>query len=115
MMPDSLTSDTPSMVLMMGEMRGQLRELIHGFNNLSQTVSGLASSVDKSMHLPAEISELKSRVTALEVRMTALETDRSRREAVMGFGQAMFRSPVLGWIGAAAVAVAAWFMRKEGV
>lgn len=115
MMPDSLTSDTPSMVLMMGEMRGQLRELIHGFNNLSQTVSGLASSVDKSMHLPAEISELKSRVTALEVRMTALETDRSRREAVMGFGQSLMKSPALGWLAAALLAVGAWFARKEGI
>jgi len=104
-----------SMTLMMGEMRGQLRELIHGFNNLSQIVTGLASSVDKSSHMPGEIAELKVRLTAFELRLSALEAERHQRDGAIGVGQWLLKSPVIGWLVAGGLAVGAWFARKEGV
>jgi len=103
-MPDSI--ENPSMTLMMGEMRGQLRELIHTVNNLSQKFEGVARSVDSSAHIPNDITDLKARITAVELRVTALETERYRRDGAVGFGGWLARA--IPWASVAAVVAAVY-------
>lgn len=69
-----LNDADPNTMLILGEIRGQLREIIHGQNNLSQ---GLI---------------------ALSARVTALEASDNRRAGAAGVAGAILKSPTLGWI-----------------
>lgn len=75
--------DDQSLPLMIGEMRGQLRELVHQFNNLAQKFEDVAKAVDASSHLPAQIAENKASIGKLEVRVAALETKESERRGAV--------------------------------
>lgn len=80
----------------LGEMRGQLRELIHTVNNTAQKLDAVSMKVMSSAELPTKI-------TALELRITALETDRNRRDGAAGIISTILRSPALGWLIGAAI------------
>ena len=79
MMPEA--SD-PALLLLMGEIKGQLRELIHNSNNLSAKFDGMA------------------------LRVAALETERSRRDGAASVLGMALKSPAIGWLVGAAVS--AW-------
>lgn len=61
-------------MLMLGEIRGQLRELIHTSNNLAQTVSAMGS------------------------RLAALEAESHQRKGANGLWMAFLKSPAIGWL-----------------
>jgi hypothetical protein len=77
-MPDDLS--TP---LMLGEMRGQLRELVHTVNNLAQKFEDVARAVDKTSHIPTAVAENRAATVALEVRVTALEASENQRKGAV--------------------------------
>ncbi len=60
--------------MILGEIRGQLRELIHTGNNNA------------------------TKLDAIGNRVTALESERSRRDGANGLLSAIMRSPTLGWL-----------------
>lgn len=74
-----MSAEEPNSLLLLGEIRGQLRELIHSSNNNS------------------------SKLDALAIRVSALEADRSRREGAAGVAQIILKSPALGWLVGAAI------------
>lgn len=76
-MPDN----DPQMMLMFGEMRGQMRELVHSVNNLLLKFESLAKEVGESSHIPGDVADLKLRVSALE----AAENKRSGALNLAGF------------------------------
>lgn len=80
----------------LGEVKGQLRELIHTSNNTAQKVDGLAALVLAMQNLP-------TLVAAIDVRITALETERNRRDGATGVVGAIMKSPTIGWLVGAAV------------
>lgn len=82
--------------MILGEMRGQLREVVHGLNNLSSKVDGLSREVIGLGPLAAEIGDLKTRVAQLEAA-------NNRSEGAKGLGAAVLRSPVLAWVVSAAI------------
>lgn len=82
----------------LGEVKGQLREVIHTMNNTAQKVDALAEKVILAAELPA-------RVTALDVRVVALETDRNRRDGATGIIGTILKSPAIGWLVGAALTV----------
>lgn len=59
--------------MILGEIRGQLRELIHTGNNNAQ------------------------KLDALGIRVMTLESERSRRDGASGVVSAILRSPAIGW------------------
>jgi hypothetical protein len=69
-------------MLILGEIRGQLRELIHTGNNTS------------------------SKVDALGIRVAALEGEKDRREGASGVLTTILKSPLIGWLTGAAIS--AW-------
>lgn len=80
-----------------GELRGQLREVIHNTNNIRQVLENQA-------HAAYILPELSREVAALDVRVTALEASENQRKGALTLGHMLFRSPVLGWLaGAAAI------------
>lgn len=64
----------PNTLLLLGEIRGQLRELIHTGNNNAQKLDQLA------------------------VRVGSLETERNRRDGASGVLAAILKSPAIGWM-----------------
>lgn len=71
-----------SSLLLLGEIRGQLRELIHTSNNTSLKLDALAS------------------------RVAALEASDNRRQGASGLMAMIMKSPALGWLVGAVVS--AW-------
>ena len=84
-MPARAPSD-PDTAMMLGEMRGQLRELIHQGNNQAMKNDAVAKALAKLESIPDQL-------TKIEQRLTALETDKNRRDGAYGFGGAVLRSP----------------------
>lgn len=57
-----------SHAMILGEMRGQLRELVHSQNNLSAKFDGLSREVIGLAPLATDIADLKLRLKVLEDR-----------------------------------------------
>lgn len=89
--------------MMLGEMKGQMRELIHNVNNLASKMDSLTERVVGAAGLPAKVKELEERVTVLEA-------DRHKRDGAMSFGGWLLKSPLLGWLATAGVAL--WAILK---
>jgi hypothetical protein len=89
--------DQNSMVL--GEVRGQMREVVHSMNNLSMKFDGLSREV-------VGLGILAGAVAKLELKVAALEVEKNRRDGASGFAGLLLKSPALGWLVGAAVS--AW-------
>lgn len=68
-----------SVSYLLGQIQGQLRELIHSSNNNGQ------------------------KLEALGVRVAALEAANDRREGASGVIQSIMKSPAIGWLVGAAI------------
>lgn len=77
--------------MVLGEMRGQLREVVHSMNAMSEKFDRLSREVIGLSTLAADMAELK-------IRVTALETERNRRDGATGIVQAIVKSPAIGWM-----------------
>ena len=84
--------DEQTLPLMLGEMKGQMRELIHNFNNLAQRVEDLIRTVDRTAHLPAAVEENKAEIAALNVRLTALEAIENQRKGALSLGAVLIKT-----------------------
>ena len=110
-------------VMILGELRGQFREMIHTMNNMAMKVDGLANIVLKAENLPEAVKDHEGRISALEAianqrvhipntvadhdgRLKALETVENKRAGAMGLGGWLLKSPLVGWL--ATAAVTAW-------
>lgn len=86
--------------MILGEMRGQLREVVHSMNNLTQKFDSLTREV-------VGLAVLGPTVATLERRMTALEVERNRRDGAVGIAEMLVKSPLVGWfVGLASVGFA---------
>lgn len=77
--------------MVLGEMRGQLREVVHTLNNLSTKFDQLTREVIALGPLAADIIDIKTRLKVIE------ETD-NRQHGAMDMVMAIMRSPALGWL-----------------
>jgi hypothetical protein len=98
-------SDQNTMIL--GEMRGQLREVVHTINNLSVKFDGLSREVIGLGPLAADMAEMKLLAAAQTARIAELEGDRDRREGASGIVALILKSPALGWFVGVALPAAA--------
>lgn len=89
------TIEPPAMdqsnAMILGEMRGQLREVVHSVNGLSARFDGLTREVIGLGPLATDINDLKTRIAALEAT-------KNRDEGARGLGTLLLKSPVIGWL-----------------
>ena len=86
--------------MILGEMRGQLREVVHSMNSLTQKFDTLSREVIGLAGLGAEMTDMKA-------RMADLEADRNRRDGAVGVVETIIKSPLIGWfVGLAITALA---------
>lgn len=90
---------------LLGEVKGQLRELIHTSNNTAQKVDAIGAKVAALGGLPAVVAEHKADIAALGVRVDGLERERDERKGAHGIIAMMLKSPAIGWLAGAAVAM----------
>jgi hypothetical protein len=97
--------------MILGEMRGQLREVVHGLNNLSGKFDGLSREVIGLGVLAKDVIELKSRqeqdvnalrveITTLKAEIGVLKTDRDKRAGAVSLVEWVVRHwpGVLGFL-----------------
>src|SRR3546814_9592311 len=98
-------TDSPSMSMTLGELKGQMREIVHQLNNMSSKMEAISHEISKNSGIPEEAEKMKLRVAALE------EKERKREEA-MGIGVWIMQSPLIGCLDGAGIAVWALFGRR---
>ena len=103
-MPPAHDSNT----MILGELRGQTRELVHSVNNLSTKFDALTREVIGLSSLAADIGELKATVAGQAKRIEELEAEKNRTDGAKGIIATLLNSKALGWLVGAAVS--AWFV-----
>lgn len=78
----------------LGEVRGQLRELVHLTNNLRQSLEAQSPSMYR-------VQDLIRDMAALDTRVMILEAKENQRIGAMTLGNFIFKSPLVGWLIAA--------------
>ncbi len=106
-------SDIGALTLAVGEMRGQMRELIHTNNNMAMKVEHLTEKVLLAQALPAEVARLADVLVTAVARIDALEAEKNRSDGAKGVLAAVMRSPVAAW--GAAIIAGIWGAFKGGL
>ena len=102
-------SDIGALTLAVGEMRGQMRELIHTNNNMAMKVEGLTEKVLLAQALPAEVARLADVLVTALARLDALEAEKNRNDGAKGVVAAFMQSRFAAWTAAAAAVAFAAF------
>ena len=89
-------TDPVNQDMILGELRGQVRELVHSVNNLNQKFDGLTREVIALGPLAVQIAEIRADVTKL--KETQLQTTGAKNLAVW-----FVQSPIFAWVAAAFV------------
>ena len=90
-----------------GEIRGQLREVIHNLNNLSMKSDGIAQLVVTNRALMEDVQDIKDRLTLLEAK-------ENQRVGAVSLGTLLMKMPILGWLATAGIAAWAFLSGKVG-
>lgn len=102
---DPVNADATQNAMILGEMRGQLREVVHAMNNLSTKFDGLTREVVALGALATLVGKLEAQAEALDARLKAVEDKQSQALGAGGIIKAVLASPALGWLFVAAVAI----------
>lgn len=92
-------SDIPSetsQAMILGEMRGQLREVVHSMNNLSGKFDALSREV-------IGLGSIAAGIVDLQTRVKVLEDSHNRHEGATGAWSTILKSPAIGWLVGAAI------------
>lgn len=83
-MSDDIPRDVTGLAVMVGEMRGQLRELVHTTNNVSTKIDGLTREVIAMGPLAAELAELKGEIRVANAEIATLKSKDDQRRGAVG-------------------------------
>lgn len=99
-MSETMPQDLTGLAVMVGEMRGQMREAIHTLNNVSAKIDGLSREVVAMGPLAAEIAEIKGELKLAQVEIGSLKSDRDRRTGATNLAAWVIRNwpGVLGFL-----------------
>lgn len=101
----SKPEESGPLMMTIGEMRGQLRELIHAMNNTAQKVNDLWDRVAPMQSIADGVKRNSDSIADHEGRISRLEAAENRRDGAMGLG---------GWLLKAAPAITA-FLAGAGI
>lgn len=82
--------------MILGEMRGQMRELVHTVNNLSTKFDAMTREVVALGPLAVQIAEIRAEVDLLKAA-------RAQQAGAAGVVAAILKSPAIGWLVGAAI------------
>ncbi|WP_162928332.1 hypothetical protein [Sphingopyxis terrae] len=90
-------TDMHTLAVKVGEISGQLREMIHRQSNMEQKLDGLVERGFKS----ATTDDIEK----LTRRIEALEAEKNRNDGAKGVFASILKSPVAAWVAAIVAAV----------
>ena len=97
-----------------GELKGKIdgidkyvHEWRHGVNNVSQKVDSLGVKI--AGDIAGLRAEIRTDLDTLGERVAKLEARQAEQSGAKGLAVALMQSPLLAWLFAAAVVVAAWW------
>jgi hypothetical protein len=98
-----------NLTLMLGEMRGQLREVVHTVNNSSSKIDQLGREVAELKGITSTVSTIDTRVKVLEGDVDALKGERDKRDGALGLvGWCLNHWPgIIGFVGLVGVILVA--------
>lgn len=73
--------------IMLGEMRGQLREVVHTMNNTSQKIDALTREVVEVKGIAVTVAAIDVRLKAVELEVDSLKSERNKRDGAVGIFQ----------------------------
>lgn len=73
--------------IMLGEMRGQLREVVHTMNNTSAKIDALTREVVEMKGIAVTVAAIDVRLNAVETEVETLKSDRNKRDGAVGIVQ----------------------------
>lgn len=94
-------TQTSDLHIMLGEMRGQVREVIHTVNNTSSKIDALTREVIEIKGISATVAAMEVRLASAEIDIDKLKTDKDRREGALSLGEWIIR--IVPWAVGAAV------------
>lgn len=98
-------TDDPNTLLILGEIRGQLRELVHNSNNNAQEIRAVGMRLGKMELVTAKFEDTCKRIEDHDERIDMLVADKQRRDGAIGLVEWLAKNwPVLGLIVAAVAA-----------
>lgn len=101
-------TEISTLAVKVGEISGQMRELVHAQNNMAMKLDGLTERL--------LTSPTKADFEKLEKRVEALEAERHRNDGAKGVFSAILQSKAFGMVVTAALsAFAALVAVKEGI
>jgi len=99
------SAELNALAVKVGEISGQLREVVHSVNNVAQKVDGMS---EKLLTAPTQAD-----IQSLAARVALLEAEKNRTDGAKGVFAAVMRSPMAAW--AAAIIAAIWGAFKGGL
>lgn len=111
--PDPLNTEGNQGAMILGEMRGQLREVVHSMNNLSMKFDGLTREVVALSALAQVVGKMEAFIEALDTRLKVVESNQKAVSTTANNFKAILNSPALGWLFLGAVAL--WAALKAKV
>lgn len=127
-MPDQPTPAT-SNDMILGELRGSVKELVHSVNNLRQEVHIISEKVSGLGSVSRELAEVKvivahheaqlgtavsaaREITALKEEVESLKAERSRRDGASSQIASILKSPLIAYPVAALISLFAYLSGK---
>ncbi len=99
------SAELNALAVKVGEISGQLREVVHSVNNMAQKVDGMS---ERMLTSPTQAD-----FQSLAARVALLEAEKNRTDGAKGVFAAVMRSPMAAW--AAAIIAAIWGAFKGGL
>ena len=97
----------------LGELVAEVRTLKHSSNNTGQKLDAVGEKIGKLETLAVTVEELVRDRDDHEMRLKHLERTDVRDEGARGVILWLLQSPVIGWLVAAALFVAAWWKGQK--
>lgn len=99
-------TNSESVLLMIGELKGQMRELVHGLGDMRQIINRINGKVDSVSVTQAQLESLKQQVVAtdlettgkfaaVEVRLIAIERAENQRTGALKLSEVLIR--IIPW------------------
>ncbi len=99
------SAELNALAVKVGEISGQLREVVHSVNNMAQKVDGMS---ERMLTSPTQAD-----FQSLAARVALLEAEKNRTDGAKGVFAAVMRSPMAAW--AAAIVAGIWGAFKGGL
>lgn len=96
----------------LGEIRGQLKELIHNMVNRSAADQVKDQILAELRGVPSDVAEIKDSLTAINARVATLELQETRRDTERGLVKSFMTSPMVGWVVGVGGVIYVWFAER---